>query len=122
VREATRSEAVPMDPMSCVPRAEPLASPRQLSWLLVRDPADLKMSEQQMLAFMQQEPVVKMSYQLTQDFLGLMKKRHRFRERCQSRAAGEDLGQRAKNPPFPFSSPATARRTTGGQLNRSRET
>lgn len=51
---------------------EPLESPRHLVWLLLRDPAHLNRSEQQMLSFIRQEPSIDLAYTLTQQFLRLL--------------------------------------------------
>src|SRR5205085_1366277 len=47
---------------------EPLESPRHLSWLLLRDRASLTQQEQQMLAFIRQDPTIEIAYDLAQRF------------------------------------------------------
>ncbi len=54
---------------------EPLESPRHLSWLLLRDRANLTHQEQQMLAFIRQEPTIEVAYNLAQRFGTMMRTR-----------------------------------------------
>jgi transposase len=58
---------------------EPLASPRHLVWLLLREPARLTETEQQMLSFIRQEPAVDVAYTLAQHFVQLLRE-HRVEE------------------------------------------
>jgi transposase len=51
---------------------EPIASPRQLVWLLLREPADLSEEEAHMLTFIRQEPTVEIAYLLAQHFIEMM--------------------------------------------------
>jgi transposase len=51
-----------------------LPSARQLAWLFVKDPSRLDEQEQQVVAFLQQEPMMQKVYQLSQQFLSLLKK------------------------------------------------
>lgn len=50
-----------------------LPSARQLAWLFVKDPARLDEQEQQAVAFLTQEPMMQQVYQLSQQFLALLK-------------------------------------------------
>jgi transposase len=52
---------------------EPLASARQLSYLLVKDPLHLEIKDQRVLAFIQQEKEIELSYWMTQQFIHLLK-------------------------------------------------
>jgi transposase len=54
---------------------EPLASSHQLAWLLVRDPARLNEQERHILAFLRQEPLIDLAYQLAQHFIRMMSQR-----------------------------------------------
>jgi hypothetical protein len=54
---------------------EPLESPRHLSWLLLRDRASLTSREQQMLAFIRQEPTFEVVYDLAQHFGSIVRNR-----------------------------------------------
>lgn len=55
----------------------PLESPRHLVWLLLRDPSSLDSEEQQMLAFIRQEQVIEVVYELAQQFGAMVRKRQR---------------------------------------------
>jgi transposase len=52
-----------------------LESPRHLTWLLLRDRADLNGQEQRMLAFIRQEPVIEVAYDLAQRFVTIVRSR-----------------------------------------------
>lgn len=54
---------------------DPLDSPGNLSWLLIQDPERLDQREQQMLAFLLQEPDVVRAYTLAQQFVRMVRKR-----------------------------------------------
>ncbi len=54
---------------------EPLASPGNLSWLLIQDPESLDQQEQQMLAFSLQAPAVSLASTLAQQFVRMVRKR-----------------------------------------------
>jgi hypothetical protein len=54
---------------------EPLESPRHLTWLLLRDRSDLNRQEQRMLAFIRQEPVIEVVYDLAQRFITMVRSR-----------------------------------------------
>jgi hypothetical protein len=71
------SAALPLqaDADGTVVLEEPLESPRHLSWLLPRDRASLTSQEQQMLAFIRQEPTIEVAYDLTQRFGSMVRKR-----------------------------------------------
>jgi hypothetical protein len=61
------------DWISTVELTEPLASARQLSYLLVKASPRLTTKDQQMLAFIQQEREIELAYRMTQQLLHLMK-------------------------------------------------
>ena len=61
------------DVSSTVELTEPLASARQLSYLLVKYSTRLTTTDQQMLAFIQQEREIELAYRLTQHLLHPMK-------------------------------------------------
>jgi transposase len=61
------------DLTSTVELPEPLASARQLSYLLVKDPSHLETKDQQVLAFIQQEKEIELAYRMTQQLLHLLK-------------------------------------------------
>ena len=54
----------------------PFPSARQLAWLFVKDPSRLNEQEQQVVAFLQQEPRMHQVYHLSQEFLSLLNKQH----------------------------------------------
>ena len=54
---------------------EPLESPRHLSWLLLRDRTSLTHQEQQMLAFIRQDPTIEVAYDLAQRFGSMVRTR-----------------------------------------------
>lgn len=64
-------DAVPVAPLHL---DQPLPSATQLAFLFVKEPARLDEQEQQVLAFLQQEPIMQKVYQLSQQFLSLLKK------------------------------------------------
>jgi transposase len=63
------------DTMKQVTLSDPLPSAQALSWLLVKDPTSLKAEEQQVLAFIEQEPAIETMYLLTKQFSRLLKER-----------------------------------------------
>ncbi len=75
---SVREEGTPvLDPSaealtSSVELAEPLASARQLSYLLVKDPERLETREQQALAVLQQEPELELAYRMTRQLRALL--------------------------------------------------
>lgn len=52
-----------------------LLSPRQLSWLLVRDPDKVSEEDQSILNFIRQDSQLETAYQLTQQFITMVRKR-----------------------------------------------
>ncbi len=54
---------------------EPLASPGNLSWLLIQDQERLDQQKRYTLAFILQEPDVSRAYTLAQQFVGMVRKR-----------------------------------------------
>ena len=54
---------------------EPLESPRHLTWLLLRDQASLNEQEQRMLAFIRQERIIEVAYDLVQRFGTMVRSR-----------------------------------------------
>ena len=73
--EVSAALAVQTDTDGTVVLEEPLESPRHLSWLLLRDQASLTPQEQQMLAFIRQEPTIEVAYNLAQRFGSMVRKR-----------------------------------------------
>jgi transposase len=67
--------AVPAYADGMVVLEEPLESPRHLSWLLLRDRASLTLQEQQMLAFIRQEPTIEVAHDLAQRFGSMVRRR-----------------------------------------------
>ena len=74
----------PAQPAAALTNAEsailldvPLASPRHLVWLLLRDPSTLNNQEQQMLAFIRQEQSIEVAYKLAQQFGVMVRRRQR---------------------------------------------
>jgi Transposase len=53
--------------------AEPLASPRYLTWLLLRDPENLNGQEQQKLAFLREVEPLNTTYELAQRFFKMVR-------------------------------------------------
>jgi hypothetical protein len=73
-QEVSDPLAVPVDTDGAVVLEEPLESPRHLGWLLLRDRASLTQQEQQMLAFIRQEPTIEVAYDLAQRFGSMVRK------------------------------------------------
>ena len=73
-QEVSDSPAVPAAAGTVV-LEEPLESPRHLSWLLLRDRTSLNQREQQMLAFICQEPTIEVAYDLAQRFGTMVRNR-----------------------------------------------
>jgi transposase len=74
-REVSDPVAVRADADGMAVLEEPLESPRHLSWLLLRDRASLNHQEQQMLAFIRQEPTIEAAYDLAQRFGAMVRNR-----------------------------------------------
>ena len=77
VQEPSQPLVVQMDTDPTIFLAEPLESPRHLVWLLLRDPSSLDTQEQQMLAFIRQEPDIEVAYALAQQFGVMVRQRQR---------------------------------------------
>ena len=75
LREVSDPVALQADADAMVVLEEPLESPRHLSWLLLRDRASLNHQEQQMLAFIRQEPTIEVASDLAQRFGAMVRKR-----------------------------------------------
>jgi transposase len=74
-QENSDSLVIQADADGAVLLEEPLESPRHLSWLLLRDRASLTSQEQQMLAFIRQEPAIEIVYDLAQRFGTMVRSR-----------------------------------------------
>ena len=75
VQEVSDPLSVQADAGGTVVLEEPLESPRHLSWLLLRDRTSLNHQEQQMLAFIRQEPTIEVAYDLAQRFGAMVSNR-----------------------------------------------
>jgi transposase len=75
VQEVSDPLAIQADAGGTVVLEEPLESPRHLSWLLLRDRTSFNHQEQQMLAFIRQEPIIEVAYDLAQRFGTMVRNR-----------------------------------------------
>ena len=75
IQEVSGPLVVQTDVGGTVVLEEPLESPRHLSWLLLRDRTSLNRQEQQMLAFIRQEPTIEVAYDLAQRFSTMVRNR-----------------------------------------------